>query len=128
MKFGGLLFSAMLVAGCASGQATGRAPMPDRNLLTRAEIDDSQSLTAYDMVRALRPFWLNERGVSSLRNQNPIILYINDARVGSVDRLKEYAPRDLDEARFLDATAATRRFGTGHRSGAILLYMRRGQP
>jgi hypothetical protein len=61
-----------------------------------------------------------------LRNNNPVIVYVNEARVGGLERLRDYAPRDLSEVRYLDATQATQRFGTGHRSGAIMVYMRRG--
>lgn len=126
MNYGRLLLAVWLVTGCAAGrQSAGSAPV-DRNVITQQEIDQSQSITAYDMVRALRPRWLSERGVTSFRSANPIMLYVNENRVGTVERLRDYAPRDLREARFLDATQATQRFGTGHRSGAVMLYLRSG--
>lgn len=126
MNYGRLLLAVMLITGCATGQQTSQTAAPDRNVIAQQEIEASQSLTAYDMIRSLRPRWLSERGVSSLRTSNPIMLYVNESRVGTVDRLRDYAPRDLREARFLDATQATQRFGTGHRSGAIMLYLRSG--
>lgn len=126
MNYGRLLLAVWLVTGCASGQQTARTAPAERNVLTQQEIEQSQSITAYDMIRALRPRWLSERGVTSFRSNNPIMLYVNDNRVGTIERLRDYAPRDLREARFLDATQATQRFGTGHRSGAVMLYLRSG--
>lgn len=126
MNYGRLLLAVWLVTGCASGQQNQSSPPSDRNLLTQQEIDQSASMTAYDMIRALRPHWLSQRGVSSLRTANPTMLYVNETRVGSMERLRDYAPRDLREVRFLDASQATQRFGTGHRSGAIMLYLRSG--
>jgi hypothetical protein len=126
MNYGRLLLAVWLVTGCATGQQTSGSAPADRNVITQQEIEAAQSLTAYDMIRALRPRWLSERGVTSLRTSNPIMVYVNENRVGTVDRLRDYAPRDLREARFLDATQATQRFGTGHRSGAIMLYLRSG--
>ena len=113
-------------AACAVTPKSNGPRMADRNTLTQQEIEQSQSITAYDMIRALRPRWLSERGVTSFRSNNPIMLYVNDNRVGTIERLRDYAPRDLREARFLDATQATQRFGTGHRSGAVMLYLRSG--
>ena len=128
MNYGRLLLAVLLVSGCATGPQSKSATStsPNRSLITQSEIDQSASMTAYDMIRALRPHWLNVRGVTSFRGENPIILYVNETRVGSVARLRDYAPRDLREIRFLDATQATQRFGTGHRSGAIMLYLRSG--
>ena len=126
MNYGRLLLAVWLVTGCAAGQQTSRSAPADRNVLTQQEIEQSQSMTAYDMIRALRPRWLSERGVTSLRGSSPIMLYVNENPVGTIERLRDYAPRDLREARFLDATQATQRFGTGHRSGAIMLSLRSG--
>lgn len=126
MNYGRLLLAVWLVTGCATGQQTSHTTPADRNVLTQQEIEQSQSMTAYDMISALRPRWLSERGVSSLRSNNPVMLYVNENRVGTIERLRDYAPRDLREVRFLDATQATQRFGTGHRSGAIMLYLRSG--
>lgn len=127
MNYGRLLLAVCLFTGCATGgQQTSGSASADRNVITQQEIDAAQSLTAYDMIRALRPRWLSERGVTSLRSSNPVMVYVNENRVGTVERLRDYAPRDLHEARFLDATQATQRFGTGHRSGAIMLYLRSG--
>ena len=119
MRFAWVFFTAVLATACAAGPRTETSPVADRDLLTFEQIQQSQSHTAYEMIQQLRPRWLSQRGLNS-----PVVLYVNEARVGGVDRLREYEPRDLGEARFLDATQATQRFGTGHRSGAIMIYLR----
>ena len=122
-----LLFAVAAFAGCASGSgAKSSSPHPDPNVITLEEIDKSTALTALEMVQSLRPRWLSKRGANSLRNDSPVVLYVNNSRVGNAERLREYAPRHLGEARYLDAMQATQRFGTGHRSGAIMIFFRQG--
>jgi hypothetical protein len=117
----------VILAGCAStGSSSDKTAAPDRNRITSEEISASHAVNALQLVQQLRPRWLSERGPTSLRTANPVMLYVDDNRVGPASRLTEYSLNDLGELRFLDAISATQRFGIGHRSGAILLYLRRG--
>ena len=118
MRYAGLFLVTVLAAACAAAPPSEKS-LADRNLLTFEQIQQSHSQSAYEMIQQLRPRWLSQRGLNS-----PVVLYVNESRVGTVSRLREYAPRDLREVRYLDATQATQRFGTGHRSGAIMLYLR----
>lgn len=120
-----LLSLVLVIAGCASPGATKPAPA-DRNRISADEIDASAVTNALDLVRQLRPRWLSERGKTSFRTQNPVVLYVDENRVGTVQRLADFGLNDISELRYLDAIAATQRFGIGHQSGAILVYLRRG--
>jgi hypothetical protein len=120
-----LLSVVLLLAACASSGSTKSAPI-DRNRITSEEISASAVTNALELVRQLRPRWLSERGKNSFRTQNPVILYVDENRVGTVARLAEFSLNDISELHYLDAIAATQRFGIGHQSGAILVYLRRG--
>lgn len=121
-----LAASLALVSGCA-GNSTRSSAVTDRNHITREEVQASTAPTALALVQQLRPRWLSERGVASVRASDPVILYVDDTRTGEVGRLSEYSLEHVSELKFLDAINATQRFGIGHRSGAIMLYLRRGK-
>lgn len=113
----------LLVVGltaCAA-RSNESGPPPDRNRITSEEVRASNAANALRLVQQVRPLWLSQRGI-----KDPVVLYINEARVGSADRLVEYPLEAIDELRHVDAGEATRRFGIGHRSGAIILRMRAG--
>lgn len=126
MRIGTAILFAVGVAACAA-RPSGSGPPPDRSRITGAEARASNVANALLLVQQLRPLWLSQRGVTSLRTDVPVILYVNDARVGTADRLAEYSLETVGELQHLDAGEATRRFGIGHGSGAILLRMRVGR-
>lgn len=114
----------------ASGCATARAgdSSPDRDVIAETELAQVEArTTAMQLVRRLRPFWLQGRGATRLSGgEHPIPVYVDGQRLGGPEILERYAAGDIQEIRFLDSIAATQRFGTGHVSGAILITMRRG--
>lgn len=119
---------ALLVVGLAACAArpSGSGPPPDRSRIMGEEIRASNAANALLLVQQLRPLWLSQRGVNSLRTDAPVILYVNEARVGTAEQLAEYSLETIGELHHLDAGEATRRFGIGHGSGAIILLMRLG--
>lgn len=114
------------LAACAA-RPNGSGPAPDRSRITVEEARESNAANALLLVQQLRPLWLSQRGVNSLRSDAPVILYVNEARVGTAERLVEYSLETVGELQHLDAGEATRRFGIGHGSGAIILRMRVGR-
>lgn len=114
------------LAACAA-HPSGSGPLPDRSRITGEEVRGSNAANALLLVQQLRPLWLSQRGVNSLRTDAPVILYVNEARVGTAERLSEYSLETVGELQHLDAGEATRRFGIGHVSGAIILRMRVGR-
>lgn len=122
------LFLAVLlgasVAGCGQKSAT---DVPSaryaRDVIGPEEIAAVEpQTTAEQLIRRLRPHWLQGRGPVGVREEPPIPIYVNDQR--AQDALHRYTAGDLLEIRFLNAMAATQRFGTGHTSGAILIITR----
>lgn len=106
-----------LGAACASGGA-GReegAPRRDPNLITAEELADYHNLDCHDAVRRLRPRWLQSRAgdpivVRDGSHLGPASEYLAQIRVGQVASI-----------RYLSATEATMRFGTGVQGGAIVV-------
>jgi hypothetical protein len=128
MKSRALLVTIALAGVAACGGKTTRTAAPhDRERISFQEIQSlSAARTAYDVVQQLRPAWLSRRGQTSTRTDNPVIVYIGGARVGGVERLQDVLRSDVLEIRHLDSVNATRVYGTGHSSGAIVVTLRSG--
>ncbi len=120
----------LLVSGafaCAtSGQSSGSRG--GRNLITTDELSKEPSGTLFDAVQRLRPRWLQNRGISSVRAMRPTPpqVYVDGSPVGSTGALHSISVSDVETARYLSASDATTRFGTGHDGGAIVVTTRTG--
>lgn len=109
-------------SGCSANTASGggRADLITRNDITeRGLITDN----AYDVVQRLRPRWLSPRGSSTFSNPDPAIavVYLDGARFGEPDLLRQIRAEEISTIQFLSGTDATTRFGTNHGGGAILV-------
>ncbi|HEX6314988.1 MAG TPA: hypothetical protein VFZ73_09020 [Gemmatimonadaceae bacterium] len=130
-----LFFTVMvLVTACGGGGAGGSAQPSTAsrirgpaNLITEAEINAGTSYqNALEVVQNLRPQMLIPRGVGSDASglsaaSIPIIVYMDDVRLGEVQSLVNIPSNRIKEIRFMNARDATTRFGTGHSSGVILV-------
>lgn len=124
------------LSGCASTGSTGSGGDP--SVLTAEQIAVSSARNAYDLIQNLRPRWLQTRGQYSMQTTTQqtatgtvsgmtaaeIVVYLDGARVGGADSLRQIDPRNLASMQRLSATDATQRFGTGHIHGAIVLVSR----
>lgn len=134
----GLLVLLLLAACATSGEREGSASR-SANVLTAEEITAARSSQhAFDLIRMLRPAWLQPRGVTSLGSpveQRPgerqvtqsiaVQVYLDGSRAGDVSVLRSILASDILSARFLSATEATSQLGTGHSGGAIMITTRR---
>jgi hypothetical protein len=81
---------------------------------------------AYEVVQRLRPGWLRTRGRISIQYptaQNPVV-YVDNIRFGSPNSLRQVSVDAIEEIRYMGASEATTRFGTGHAGGVILVRTR----
>ncbi|MCY3546497.1 MAG: hypothetical protein OXH51_06950 [Gemmatimonadetes bacterium] len=121
-----LLVAAVLLAtGCASSGESG--PRRSRDVITSEELMEVPHSTVFDAVRALRPRWLQPRNMGSLRSQvqqTPRV-YVDGQFRGDLVELSRYAPNEVEEIRYMNASDATTRFGTNHVAGAIIVTTRR---
>jgi len=123
-----LLLAGLFVAsgtGCGARSGPGSPSAAyDREVITLEEIETVEvRTTALQLVQRMRPNWLHGRGASTIHGQgSSVIIYVNNQR--TQDSLARYSAGELLEIRFLNATTATQRFGTGHGSGAIMITTR----
>lgn len=116
----GALFAGTL--SCASSRSERRATGGRADVITLDEIHGGHWRNAYDMIRALRAHWLNERGHETLFGQpTEIQVRLDDIRLGVVASLRTVAIHGLTSARFYRPIEASARWGLGYGKGAIEL-------
>lgn len=136
--------SLLLVLALAGVQATAGAQqkprtLQDRNRINADEVRAQPPGSVYQLIRARRGHWLTTRGLSTLQTRSTldpalepttasltpeIIVYVDNTRVGSQESLRAIHTDEVDSLEYLNAQAATERFGTGHGHGAILVRRR----
>lgn len=110
------------VAACAS---TGGGSARNPNVLTLAEIEAADQMTAWDLVQVERPWWLRKRGATSFSQETPVLVYMHGNRLGGPEQLEQISTIDIREMRYFGAAEAQARFGLGNVSGAIEIFTRR---
>jgi len=130
-----VLMAALVVAvssGCSSGgsnKAPGapRAPSRQQDVITAAEIAEraSEASNALQIVQKLRPQMLATRGRfspadSSEAGGRPRVV-VDGVAYGPIENLANLNAISVGEIRYLNATDATTRFGTGYVGGVILV-------
>ncbi len=127
---------ALVVSACASSQDTpfGRefetsaaASQGNSRLIVRAQLERFAGLSAWEAVRTLNPRWLRSRSVSV--NYGPS--YARVVVDGTVRRVLGYldqmSTENIETMRYLSASDATTKYGTGYAGGVIEVTMRRGR-
>jgi len=120
-------------SGCSSSgssnTATGapRTPSRQQNVITAAEIAEraAEASNALQIVQKLRPQMLATRGRfspadSSDAGARPKVV-VDGVAYGQIENLVNVNAVSVGEIRYLNATDATTRFGTGYVGGVILV-------
>jgi hypothetical protein len=117
-------------AGCASsGGTTPRVTEATPDRIVAAEIEATQGAsTAYDLVRRLRPRWLQAGGVASIgggRTTSQVLLvYLDGNRLGTAESLRSLSASGIKTMQYYDAVRAAtvlREVGSEPISGAIVI-------
>ena len=121
MRYLGLFLGLVLcLEACAS--SSGRTERSSRDTITREQMLETQSITAYDAIRTLHPRWLRARGqtvgAADARALTPTV-YLDGTRMGGLDILAVYQVRDIHEIRYHDPGRAAIRYGMGFPRGVI---------
>lgn len=123
-RFLALLLLALLAGGCAGRRAPDNGPV-DRNVITQAELQQTEARDAYEAVERLRPLWLRSRGERSPGAlSTSILVYLNDAQLGGLSSLRGLSLAGVRAIRYLDGPSAAARLGgigAGHVEGAIVV-------
>lgn len=139
----GILGSRLIGGTRAPGAPTleVQRPRSGRNVLSREEIESSGAVNVYELVNSTRHDWLVPRGVNSIREsargsgtgfgpeaqlsstpgKASVVVYLDDLRVGEIERMREFLVNDIQEIRFIEPQEAAYRYGAGHSHGVILL-------
>ena len=112
--------------GCASPLAT--TPAMDPDIITQDQIARSKATNAYDLIATIRPQMFTAHGAATTRGQQPstdgrqalpVVVYIDNVKVGPVAELKALGTLDVREIRYLSPRVATDRWGENHAGGVI---------
>jgi len=115
--------SLLLAAACAAG--TSGSGGLGANVILREQIEEHGPSDVYDLVRALRPTWLQKRGNTSFYDEGGIRVYLDGTGLGGINDLRNLHSDNVESVRFLDARQANLRFGSGHEHGVILVLTRK---
>ncbi len=125
-----LLLLALVVAGCASA-ATGERDVlrRDANRITAEELERATFNNLFELVRALRPAWIQPRGPMSIEDPTAgeVVVYLDGMRYGGPASLRQLRPGDVASIEYLNGTEASARFGLGHVGGAIVIHSKIGR-
>ncbi|MDE0358423.1 MAG: hypothetical protein OXN92_12800 [Gammaproteobacteria bacterium] len=114
-----------VVSACVVG-APGPARSTSQGDITRPELEQILSESAYQAVEQLRPSWLFYRRTPTISNPNPEpAVYVDQAKLLALDDLRSIPVQDVEQIRFLSSRDATTIYGTGHMWGAIVVTTRR---
>ena len=112
---------ALACAGAGRRNAPGLAHDP--NLITADEISTVNAMTAYDVVKRLRPHFLVSRGPTSIVDTRPTtpVVYLDGVRYGDISTLVGIEASHVATIRYITGPEAQQRFGSDNVGGAILL-------
>ena len=120
----------------ATATATAAAPSPrvprgSSNLITSAEIEAAAQdiQNAYELVERLRPMMMRPRNLSAgavgAGTTFGVVAYVEEVRLGDLEALATVMRATVREIRYIGATDATTRWGTGHSNGVIQVVLKR---
>jgi hypothetical protein len=111
------------LAACASG---GSGTQSRRDVITYEQIQSVSVSTAMEVIERLRPEYVRGRGRTSFDGADATlpVVYVDGVRAGGVEALRTISANDVREIRYVNATDATTRYGTGHTGGVIEVRIR----
>lgn len=118
-----------LGSACMTARRTTSSPV-NRAVIQEAELDASRAPSVLEVVRQLRPEWLQRAsaGVRSIGgvDGDQLNVYVDNTRYVGAAVLGQLSPNGVREIRFLSASEAQMRFGEGNTGGVIHVITRSG--
>ena len=140
LKHAAVLLTLALPSACATSSgasseadpvlASGSAPArrSGTSAITLSELQDPRvaSLNALDVVRQLRPAFLNSRAAGGLdAKPHNVLVSIDGGALSPLTMLQSVQTAQLQEISFLNSTDAAQRFGTTTTGGPVILVTTR---
>ncbi len=123
LRFCILLCVVSAVPACASGSSSRGTTPPDRSSLGIDEIRPFSHGTAYQVIRALRPEWLEvQPRTVTLGAQRRV--YLDDLHLGGLETLEQISASSIAAIYYFDGPRATQRWGSDHAAGVIQIRTR----
>jgi hypothetical protein len=124
-----LVAVAVLVCACASGSDPGSGSSTTRrrsDVISREELEELSSFSAFDAIRLLRPRWLQTRGNANMEG-SPLLptVMVDGAGSGTLEDLHDISVQNVESIRFITGRDATTMYGTGYGGGVIAVTTRR---
>ena len=122
-----------VAAGCAASRSS--TPITDPDVITTDQIVRSKATNAYDLIATIRPQMFTAHGAPTTRGQQrstpgrqalPVLVYIDNVKVGQLAELKALGTVDVREIRYLSPRVATDRWGENHAGGVIYVTTNQG--
>ena len=124
-----LLLLLLLAGACQTMPEEGGRDRAKLDRITREELDEIPALTAREAIQRLRPSWLRPR-ISTVRGssgtRHTATVFLDGTPRGGLSTLDGMDIRDIEEMRFISASDATTRYGTGYPGGIIDVSTRHG--
>jgi hypothetical protein len=114
-----------VLACSSSGELSSKHARSNRDIISAEEIQESGANNAYDLIRGLRPHWLQGRGRKSILHNEvsyPLV-YVNGNEHGPIDSLWRISVENITKIQYLNPGDAANQLGMNHPSGAILITM-----
>jgi hypothetical protein len=119
----------------AAQDTTASAPKPKKvqkgnsSLITQSEVESvaNEATNAYEVIEKVRPAMLRRRGgpSGSEAGSQGITVFLDQVRSGDLQSLRSISTSQIKEIRYLNATDATQRWGTGYTDGVIQVISKR---
>lgn len=123
-----LLVTLAIAGACQTTPGGERSARADPNRITLEELENLPVITAREAIQRLRPAWLRAR-VSTIRGgtgtRHSAGVFLDGMPRGGLEVLDEMDIREIGEMRFMSASDATNRYGTGYPGGVIEVFTRR---
>ena len=127
---------ALVVSACASSQDTpfggefatsAAASQGNSRLIVRAQLEPLGGRSAYEAVETRNPRWLQPRGGTPASGPFYARVVVDGTVRGELADLYRISINDIETMRYLSASDATTRYGTGYIGGVIEVTTRRGR-
>lgn len=120
-----VLLSAGLAA-CASGGGGQASRAGGGDLLTAEEMAEWASQDLFDVVRRLRPRWLQSRAPATAQGRQSLAIILDGVRQdGGPEVLRSFRAGEIGSVQYMNARDATTRYGTDMTGGALIVLTKR---